>query len=334
MSQLLPTHPEKTWQEELIDAVRDPALLLQQLDLPVTLLEHARLASRDFSLKVPHPFLQRMRKGDINDPLLRQVLPLAAELEDVEGYSTDPLQEQAYNAHSGMVHKYRGRVLLIVAPNCAVNCRYCFRRHFPYQDNNPGRQQWQQVFAQLRADQSISEVIFSGGDPLASPDRHLQWLVDSIAAIPHIRRLRVHTRLPVVIPQRITTDTLGWLAGSRLHCSVVLHINHRQELDAAVGGAIAQLRDAGITVLNQSVLLKGVNDCAQTLAELSEALFEQGVLPYYLHLLDRVQGAAHFGVDEPRAIALHRQLQARLPGYLVPRLARDDAGASGKTLVS
>lgn len=333
MSQLLPHQPLITWQEELIQSIRDPEALLEYLHLPMELLPQAQAASALFELRAPRPYLDRIVKGDRHDPLLRQILPLGEELVLTPGYSADPLQEADSNPTQGLVHKYHGRVLLIAAPNCAINCRYCFRREFPYEDNNPSRQQWQQVFAQLRADSSIREVIFSGGDPLANSDRQLQWMVDQLAEIPHIHRLRVHTRLPIVIPQRITEETLRWLADSRLQSVMVLHTNHPNEVDAQVIDTIARLRRAGVTVLNQAVLLKGVNDDLEIQVALSETLFAAGVLPYYLHLLDKVQGAAHFEVADADAIRLHQYMQARLPGFLVPKLTREEPGALNKTLI-
>lgn len=333
MPEKLPVYQPKTWQEELIDSIRDPQALLEHLNLPATLLPLAQRASEQFELKVPRPFLKRITPGDINDPLLRQVIPVQEEVPDTPGFSADPLAEKASNSDTGLIHKYHGRVLLIVAPNCAVNCRYCFRRHFDYQGNNPGKAQWLHIFNKIRADESINEVIFSGGDPLASPDRHLQWMVDQIAAIPHIRRLRVHSRLPVMIPQRITTEALAWLSHPRLQTVFVLHVNHPQELDSDVANAIAKLKDANITVLNQAVLLRGVNDEESIQVRLSESLFALGVLPYYLHMLDRVQGTAHFAVSDARAREIHRNIQARLPGFLVPKLVREEAGARNKTLI-
>jgi len=334
----MPTNPIPsasivTWQEALIQAVRDPSELLELLELPKSLLPQAQAADRLFELKVPRSFIKRMKKGDVNDPLLRQVLPLGHELIETDGFSHDPLAEAQSNHTKGMVHKYQGRVLLVVAPNCAVNCRYCFRRHFPYQDNNPSRQQWQAVFEQIASDSSIAEVIFSGGDPLASPDRQLQWMVEQLAQIPHLKRLRVHTRLPIVIPQRITESTLQWLTGSRLKPVMVIHSNHANELNGEVASALAQLQEHKVMLLNQAVLLKGVNDKLETQIALSERLFELDVLPYYLHLLDKVQGTAHFDLAEREALALHQQMQANLPGFLVPKLVREEAGESQKTLI-
>lgn len=338
--QLISTHDispkstnEPSWQQALSEQVRDPAELLQLLELPEELLAAAQAADKLFPLRVPRPFLTRIEKGNLTDPLLLQVLPLDAESNITKGYSADPLEEQSSNPQRGLVHKYHGRVLLVVSPNCAINCRYCFRRHFPYVDNNPSRNQWQDTFDYISADPSINEVIYSGGDPLAAPDRQLQWLTEQLASIKHVKRLRVHTRLPVVIPQRITDDTLAWLTHPKLQTVVVLHINHANEIDDAVRNSIARLHTAGITLLNQSVLLKGINDNARALVDLSEALFSEGVLPYYLHLLDKVQGAAHFDLDQAKGIELHQQMQRRLPGFLVPKLTREEPGAASKTLI-
>lgn len=322
-----------TWQEALINAVRSPRELLELLDLPLELLPAAEQADREFAFKVPRPFVDRMKKGDREDPLLLQILPLAQELQTTPGFSADPLQEAESNPHQGLVHKYHGRVLLITAPNCAINCRYCFRRHFPYEDNNPSRQQWLEVFDTIAADTSIREVIFSGGDPLASPDRQLQWMVDQLQQIPHLTRLRVHTRLPVVIPQRITSDTLKWLTGSRLKPVMVIHSNHANELDPSVAETMKILTEAGVMLLNQTVLLRGINDNLDTQVTLSERLFELGVLPYYLHLLDQVSGTAHFEMPQKEAIKLHQQMQTQLPGFLVPKLVREEPGKSQKTLI-
>lgn len=333
MPQAISATAVTTWQEELIQAVRDPRELLELLDLPLELLPQAEAASQLFELKVPRPFIARMAKGDVNDPLLRQVLPLGEEQAVTPGFSHDPLAEAQSNAVKGLVHKYQGRVLLVVAPNCAVNCRYCFRRHFPYQDNNPSRQQWLEVFDQIAKDSSIHEVIFSGGDPLASPDRQLQWMVDQLESIPHLKRLRIHTRLPVVIPQRVTDTMLTWLTGSRLKPVMVIHANHASELDTHVAKALSLLRDKGVMLLNQAVLLKGINDQLEDQVALSERLFELDVLPYYLHLLDKVQGAAHFDLPHRQAMQLHQRMQGVLPGFLVPKLVREEAGESQKTLI-
>ena len=311
-----------SWQSLLARSVTDPEQLLRRLNLDPALLEGALAASADFSLRVPEPYLDRMQVGDPSDPLLRQVLPLGEELLEHPGFIMDPLGEQQTNARPGIIHKYHGRLLLIVSGGCAVNCRYCFRRHFPYGDNNLSTAEWQQALDYIREDESIREVIYSGGDPLAATDKRLAWLTREIAAIPHVRRLRVHTRLPVVIPQRVTGELIEALCGTRLPVTMVLHCNHAREIDQQLGEAIQQLRQAGITLLNQAVLLKGVNDNIEDLIELSETLGDHGVLPYYLHVLDQVKGAQHFHVDDRVASGLAAMMLARLPGFLVPRLVR------------
>ena len=309
-----------SWQEELAQAISDPHKLFALLELDASTLPSALLAHKDFRLKVPHPYLEKIRRGDINDPLLKQVLPIGSELAVVPGYHTDPLAESTANPVPGLIHKYHGRVLLVVSPACAIHCRYCFRRHFPYQNNNPGRQQWQQALDYVAMNQSINEVNFSGGDPLAANDQHLRWLTEQIASIAHVKRLRVHTRLPVVIPSRITDDCIRWLTETRLQSIVVLHTNHPNELGNDVQGAVARLKSAGIDVLNQTVLLNGVNAQADTLISLSEKLYETGILPYYLHILDAVQGAEHFAVKDEQVKKLQQQMLASLPGYLVHKI--------------
>lgn len=320
-----------SWQSLLSRSITDPEHLLRRLELDPALLAGARAGAADFPLRVPEPFIERMHKSDPNDPLLRQVLPLGEELLEHPDYVLDPLGEQHTNTRAGIIHKYHGRLLLIVSGGCAVNCRYCFRRHFPYGDNNLSTEQWQQALDYIRGDQSISEVIYSGGDPLAASDKRLAWLTREIAAIPHVRRLRVHTRLPVVIPQRVTSELIDALCGTRLPVVMVLHSNHANEFDAALGNAVLRLRQAGITLLNQTVLLRGVNDSLETLISLSETLGDHGILPYYLHVLDHVKGAQHFHVDDGAAMGLAAEMLARLPGFLVPRLVREVAGETSKT---
>jgi EF-P beta-lysylation protein EpmB len=321
-------HPR--WQRELAAAVRDPAALLARLGLAAADVPGLAGAAADFPLLVPEPYLARIRPGDPRDPLLLQVLPQGRELEPAPGFGPDPLGERAAMTVPGVLHKYRGRVLLVAGGACAVHCRYCFRRHFPYGEAHPAPDAWGAALDYLAARPEVSEVILSGGDPLLLPDRALARLAGRLAALPHLRRLRVHTRLPVVLPSRVQPSLLDWLAGGRLQPVVVIHANHPRELDGAVAHALADLAGAGVRLLNQSVLLRGVNDDAAVLAALSEALCEAGVLPYYLHLLDPVQGAAHFQVPQPEARALHAALRARLPGYLVPRLVREEPGAPAK----
>lgn len=321
--------PAPGWRELWRDAITDPGELLQAVGLG----DRADLLPPDdagFALRVPRGFVARMRRNDPLDPLLLQVLPQRAEHDRVEGFTLDAVGDMASKAGQGVLHKYDGRALLIASGSCAINCRYCFRRHFPYGEEIAAAAQWHEALAHVKADPSIRELILSGGDPLALATHKLEELTRGLAGLPHVIRLRIHTRLPVVLPERIDDDFIGWLAGLPLQKVVVLHANHANELDASVDAACARLRAAGATVLNQSVLLSGINDDADTLADLSERLFAAGVLPYYLHQLDRVQGAAHFEVNDNRALALMEALRARLPGYLVPRLVREVGGDASK----
>ncbi|GAA0695893.1 EF-P beta-lysylation protein EpmB [Marinobacterium maritimum] len=327
-------HPvDADWQSELRHSITDPAQLLSELELPTELLAGALQADRQFALKVPRPYLSRIRKGDPDDPLLRQILPLQQELLEVPGFGTDPLAEAAANKSQGLIHKYTDRVLLVLSGACAINCRYCFRRHFPYGDNQLGGDAWQAALAYIRDHEQVSEVIFSGGDPLATPDRRLARMIADLECIPHLKRLRIHSRLPLVIPQRVTPELVETLGNSRLACTLVLHINHPQEVDDQVRRGLRPLRQAGVTLLNQAVLLKGINDSVAVQKALSESLFTDGILPYYLFVLDAVAGAAHFDISDDEARRLVGELQTVLPGYLVPRLAREIPGRPSKTLL-
>ena len=321
------------WQRELAQAIGDPAELLRELDLDPVLLPAARAASASFPLRVPRGFVTRMRKGDPDDPLLRQVLPLGAELDEAPGFDTDPIGDRAALAAPGVLHKYHGRALLLVTGACAVHCRYCFRREFPYAESGAGAARWRPALAYLRDDPSLREAILSGGDPLSLSDRRLGALLAELDRIPHLERLRIHSRQPIVLPERIDDGLLAVLASTRLQRVLVVHANHPREIDGTVRAALRRLAAAGVTLLNQAVLLRGVNDSAAVLAGLSEALFAAGVLPYYLHLLDRVRGAAHFEVKESEASAIMEALRQRLPGYLVPRLVRELPGQPAKTPV-
>jgi EF-P beta-lysylation protein EpmB len=322
------------WQQELACAISDPAELLAALHLDPAWLPAAQGAAQLFPLRVPRGFVARMRRGDPRDPLLRQVLPLAEEHLAAPGFSTDPVGDLAAMASPGVLHKYQGRVLLTATGACAVHCRYCFRRHFPYTESSAGTDHWQAALDYLAQEPSLREVILSGGDPLTLSERRLAEFIRAAAGIAHLERLRIHTRLPVVLPERITPELVRTLSSTRLSTVVVIHANHANEIDDAVIDALAPMRAAGVTLLNQSVLLRDVNDSAGALVALSETLFAAGVLPYYLHLLDRVQGAAHFEVPEDEARVLMQQLTSRLPGYLVPRLVREIAGAPAKQVVA
>ncbi|MEX2093134.1 MAG: EF-P beta-lysylation protein EpmB [Pirellulales bacterium] len=320
-----------TWRQVLKAAIRDPAELCRRLELSAELIAPARRAAAAFPLFVPEPYLSRIRRGDPTDPLLRQVLPLDAELDEVAGYTSDPVGDAAAKTSAGMLQKYAGRALLITTGACAVHCRYCFRRHFPYSESPSGIEAWTPAIEQIAADATLNEVILSGGDPLTLSDEFLAQLAGRIAAIPHIRRLRVHTRLPIVVPQRVTAGLIAALGGTRLAAIVVVHANHPREIDDHVAESLRSMADAGIVLLNQAVLLRSVNDDLQSLAELSRRLVDHRVMPYYLHQLDAVAGAAHFYVPVERGRELIAALQAMLPGYAVPRYVQEIPGAVSKT---
>jgi L-lysine 2,3-aminomutase len=320
----------RTWQQELAEAITSPQQLAAELGLDPLALAGAHAAGRHFPLRVPRSFVARMRRGDPDDPLLRQVLPAAAELADQADYVADPVGERSALRARALLQKYRGRALLITTSTCAVHCRYCFRREFPYAEQSGEAPRWSEALAEIRADASLEEVILSGGDPLSLSNARLESLTRALADIPHVRRIRVHTRQPVVLPSRVDAGLLSWLRSAPLRTVLVLHVNHPNELDAELAAACGKLRATGVTLLNQSVLLAGINDDVDVLSELSRRLFDAGVLPYYLHALDRVRGASHFAVADQRAQALAGQLAARLPGYLVPRLVRELPGAPAK----
>jgi EF-P beta-lysylation protein EpmB len=322
------------WKLELSQSVTTIDELLGSLNLNAAQLSTSQQAIADFALRVPRPFISRMQANNPSDPLLLQVLPVKAELSSAAGYSDDPLDEVSHNPIAGIVHKYANRLLLVVSPACAINCRYCFRRHFPYQENRQNKEQWQNALDYIRSATEINEVIYSGGDPLAANDHFLAWLTEQIADIKHIKRLRIHTRLPVVIPSRIDQSFLSWATATRLKPIVVLHINHANEIDNEVIQSIKRLQACGIKVLNQSVLLRGINDSADCLAELSEKLFDCDVMPYYLHLFDPVAGASHFDIEERRAKKIYADLQAILPGFLVPKLVREIPNKPSKTTIA
>jgi EF-P beta-lysylation protein EpmB len=324
----------KTWRDELRLAVRDAAQLVTALELPAELIEAAKPASRDFPLFAPWPYITRMRKGDPADPLLRQVLPVESELLSPQGFTADPVDDNSATLSPGLLQKYSSRALLVTTGACAVHCRYCFRRHFPYSESPRSPDDWQPAIDRIAADPTIDEVLLSGGDPLTLVDEHLAELARRLAEVPHLRRLRVHTRLPIMIPQRVTDELLGWLRGTRLAPIMVIHANHANEIDESTTTAIAKLVDGGIPVLNQSVLLASVNDSAEALIDLSRRLVDLRVMPYYLHQLDRVQGAAHFEVPISRGLELMDQMRRALPGYAVPRYVQEVAGEANKVVLA
>ena len=335
-SHSVPTTAKRTarWQRALNSAVRDPGELLRRLHLPSDYLAPARRAARLFPLFAPLSFVRRMEVGNPHDPLLRQVLPLELELHHTEGGQVDPLDEGAAARAPGLLQKYTGRALLITTGACAIHCRYCFRRHFPYNDGPRSLDQWQPALQILRSDPSIEEVLLSGGDPLTLVDSQLDALIGAIAEIGHVRRLRIHTRLPIVVPERVTERLLASLNTTRLTSIVVVHVNHPAEIDSQVSAALRSLLEDGVTVLNQSVLLRGVNDSLDALIGLSRGLINLGVVPYYLHQLDRVSGAAHFEVSVTRGRQLVRAMRAQLPGYAVPRYVAEKPDGDCKELIA
>jgi EF-P beta-lysylation protein EpmB len=321
---------EQNWLKQLSNAISDPHKLLAQLEIEATPWENGLKARRLFPMRVPQSFVDRMEKGNPYDPLLRQVLPLSQEFEVHDGYSEDPLEEQG-NAVPGLLHKYRNRALMIVKGGCAINCRYCFRRHFPYNENKGGKANWQKALEYIASKPEIDELILSGGDPLMAKDSELAWLIEQAECIPHLKTLRIHSRLPVVIPDRITAELCEVLEKTRLNTILVTHINHANEIDSALKRAMTRVKASHTTLLNQGVLLKGVNDSVDAQVELSHALFAAGILPYYLHVLDKVQGAAHFYIRDEQAKAIIHGLIARVSGYLVPKLTREEGGKASKT---
>lgn len=319
---------QERWQWHLQNAITDVPTLARLLELELAEL------STDFPLLVPLPYLHRMEKGNPADPLLLQVLPRAAENLPDPGYTKDPLQELHSTSQTrGLIQKYHGRVLVITTGACAINCRYCFRRHFPYEAHHPGRADWNGIIEYLQANASVNEVILSGGDPLVMNDRYLGDVISGLERVDSLHTVRVHTRLPVVIPQRICNDLLAWVSESKKQLVFVMHINHPAEIDKDVISSMAALKYAGVTLLNQSVLLRDINDTLSVQIALSRRLFEAGILPYYLHLLDPVAGAAHFNVTEDEGKKLMEQLSGQLPGYLVPKLAREVPGATAKQVI-
>lgn len=330
MIQRIEANLQTNWQKELANAVSDPEKLLNLLDIDPKNLTQDMAARTLFAMRVPLPFVERMEKGNLNDPLLQQVLPLKQEFEVYPGFSQDPLEEQS-TAEPGLLHKYKSRVLLIFRGGCAVNCRYCFRRHFPYQENHQNKQGLIKAIDYIAKREEINEVILSGGDPLMANDDAILWFIQKLNDIGHVTRLRIHTRLPVVIPARITDAFLALPSKTRLKLILVTHINHANEIDPHLESQLKAAKKAGYTLLNQAVLLKGINDSVAAQINLSERLFEADVLPYYLHLLDKVQGAHHFMVPDQQAVSLQHALLEALPGFLVPKLVREVGGEKSKT---
>ncbi|MCZ3126500.1 EF-P beta-lysylation protein EpmB [Acinetobacter baumannii] len=325
-------HQEQNWQSQLSDLITDPLELLNLLELSTDqLLSGAILASEKFKLRVPRAFVGKMNAKDPLDPLLLQVLPHHLELEEHPEFVTDPLGEEAANQLPGVLHKYKSRFLLTLTGACAVHCRYCFRRHFPYQENLPKNEDWLNIKNYIESNPDINEVILSGGDPLTLSNRKLALWLERLSSLKQVKILRIHSRVPIVIPNRIDEELISLLKNSRLRIILVVHSNHASELDDFTCSKLLQLSEHHITVLNQAVLLKGVNDSSQTLTDLSYRLFEARVMPYYLHVLDKVKGAQHFDLIPSEIDAIYQDVLASLPGYLVPKLVREIAGEKNKT---
>jgi L-lysine 2,3-aminomutase len=329
-----PVGVSTTWQAELAAAITSPRELLALLGLEAHWHPEMERAAQSFRMRVPRPFAGRMQYGNPADPLLRQVLPLGAELASPADFVSDPLAESAAQSVPGLLHKYVGRALLITTGACAVHCRYCFRREFPYAEQTTNNPRMAAALAAIANDSSIEEVILSGGDPLSLATARLAELTAEIERIPHVQRIRVHTRQPIVLPARVDPALLRWAEGLRLPLVIVLHANHAQEIDSAVASSLAALKARGATLLNQAVLLAGVNDTAHAQIEMWKRLFAVGVLPYYLHLLDKVRGASHFDVPFAKARQLLAEVSVQLPGFLVPKLAREVPGAASKLTFS
>ena len=311
------------WQNQLAESIKSPEALIEALNLPATLLPQLDKAHKMFPLRVTQSYLDKIEKGNINDPLLLQILPLPEETIITEGYTTDPVEDKQFEKTPGLLHKYHGRVLLTLTGACGIHCRYCFRRHFDYSTSNPSKQNWDSALEYIQNDNSIYEVIFSGGDPLSLSDQRLSKLAYDIDQIRHVRFLRIHTRQITILPDRVNEQLIGWIGKLRLKLIIVVHINHPNEIDQSTSNSLDKLRKIGAELLNQSVLLKGVNNDVNTLTQLSLKLIENGVKPYYLHMLDKAQGTAHFNVNESTAKNIIKKMQEKLPGYAIPKLVRE-----------
>jgi len=326
-------HFNKNWQQQLSEAFNSIEDLCHYLHLPIDALPVSNTAATNFPIRVPLSFAACMEKGNPDDPLLKQVLPTQEELIAYPGFNNDPVGDLQATAQTGVIHKYHGRVLLINTGSCAINCRYCFRRNFPYSELQLSKQSELAAINYIRQDSSLSEVILSGGDPLLLSDARLAKLLEQLDGIEHIKRIRIHSRLPIVLPARITDEFIKTLQKSSKQIVIVVHCNHANEINNRVITAFNTLKAHGITLFNQSVLLKGVNDQVDILCALSEKLFHHGVIPYYLHLLDKAAGTGHFEVAETQAVELIKEVQATLPGYLVPKLVKEVAGQHSKQIV-
>ena len=322
-----------SWQQELQSAFTNISDLLRFLQLNVDDLSPYHNAAKGFPLLVTENYAERITKADWNDPLLRQVLPHPNELETHPDFLSDPVGDKQSSVSPGLLHKYHGRVLMITTAACAIHCRYCFRREFPYADNSAQRSQFDSIKQYLSSNPSVTEVILSGGDPLTLSDSRFTQLFELICEFPQVERIRIHSRLPIVLPSRITQTLLDTLAASNKKVIIVIHANHPNELSTEVSSVLLAIKNIGVTLLNQTVLLRGVNDNANTLTELSHRLFDCHTMPYYLHTLDKVAGALHFDSTMQHTHEIYDQIKQKLPGYLVPKLVCEEAGKPYKTLL-
>jgi len=324
-------NPPNSWQQQLAQAITSPETLLNTLGLSIDTFGDYLPANRQFSLKVPQAYVDKIQPNTPTDPLLLQIMTQSNEIVEAEGYTTDPVGDIRASQVPGLLHKYHGRVLLITTAACAVHCRYCFRRHFPYQQQTASRENWQEAIEYIQQDSSIEEVILSGGDPLVLSDDKLETLINKLESIPHLSRLRIHSRLPVVLPDRVTDRLVNILSSCRLNVCMVIHANHANEISRAEITILRKLQKSGINLLNQAVLLNNINNLEKDQINLSNALYNAGVLPYYLHMLDPVSGSAHFEVELEDAKKLISNMREKLPGFLVPKLVREIAGEKSKT---
>ena len=326
------------WQQQLKNTVNNIQELCSELDLDYNTLKHGRLNLQPkFPLKVSRYYLNKINKNNLNDPLLLQILPQVEELKSAPNFCHDPLEEEKYTKVPGLIHKYHNRVLLTVTGACGIHCRYCFRQNFPYENNILAQKERDLQLDYIIKNININEVILSGGDPLCVNNKYLDLLLSSLTSIPHIKTIRFHSRMPIVIPDRIDEELIEilnrYINNQHVNIVLVTHCNHPDELDEHIKNKMALLKNIGITILNQSVLLKNINDNAKTLVDLSHKLFECHILPYYLHLLDPVTGTSHYEVKHSNAKLLIKEVSSKLSGYLVPKLVQEIAGMPSKTLV-
>lgn len=328
-----PNSARSDWKTALRELITCSDELLDLLEIHDPYIrQKAKLASQLFPVKATHSYVERINKGSINDPLLRQILPLEDEFVQNQAFTNDPTGDEAASQSPGLLHKYHGRVLLVLTSLCAINCRYCFRRAYPYSEQQANRKQWRSIHEYIARDTSIEEVILSGGDPLTFDNNKLADLLEMISSIKHIKRIRIHSRLPIVLPERIDEALTQLLKQQRCQMIMVVHSNHANEISDSVQSALERLKHAGVTLFNQAVLLKGVNDSLESQQKLHETLFNFGVIPYYLHKLDKVTGTTHFSIDDKHISELYKQMQNTLPGYLVPKLVEDLPNQTSKTL--